>query len=242
MRKLIAVLGITGAIAGCGSSSSSKPGTATPVTQAGGHPAGTRFVSSVDNPWFPLKPGTTLIYRGVKDGKPSRDVVTVEHGTTTIDGVPCTIVKDLLYESGKLEERTTDWYAQDTAGNVWYFGEETAELYPDGRVKNTSGTWRSGVKGALAGIYLPANPRVGQTGRQEYYKGQAEDHYRVKSVSTQVKTPGAASADAVLTEEWTPLEPGVIDHKYYVRGVGTALEQTVKGGVERNTLISVRRG
>jgi hypothetical protein len=247
MRKLTALLGITGAIAGCGSSSSPKPAANTTAAQANttaaqamGHPAGTRFASSVDNPWFPLKPGTTLVYRGVKDGKPSRDVVTVEHATRTIEGVRCTVVKDLLYESGKLEERTTDWYAQDVAGNVWYFGEETAELYPDGRVKSTSGTWLSGVKGAQAGIYLPANPRVGQTGRQEYYKGQAEDHYRVKSLTTAVRTPGASSSRALLTEEWTPLEPGVIDHKYYVRGVGTALEQTVKGGVERNTLVSVR--
>jgi hypothetical protein len=239
VKRLFALLGITGAIAGCGSSSGSKPAANTPVTQAMGHPAGTRFVSSVDNPWFPLKPGTTLVYRGVKDGKPSRDVVTVEHATRTIEGVRCTVVTDLLYESGKLEERTTDWYAQDTAGNVWYFGEQTAELYPDGRVKNTSGTWQSGVKGAQAGIYLPANPRVGQTGRQEYYKGEAEDHFQVLRLEASVKVPFIVTKRALLTKEWTPLEPGVLDHKYYVRGVGTVLEQSVKGPVERNLLVSV---
>jgi hypothetical protein len=199
-------------------------------------------VNRVDNPWFPLKPGTTLVYRGVKDGKPSRDVFTVKRTSKTIDGVRCTVVHDILYLSGKLEERTTDWYAQDAAGNVWYFGEQTAELDASGRVKSIAGTWRAGVKGAQAGIYLPGNPRVGQTGRQEYYRGQAEDHYRVKTLSARVKTPGASSPRALLTEEWTPLEPGVIDHKYYVRGVGTALEQTIKGGDERNTLVSVRHG
>jgi hypothetical protein len=250
VRKLCALVGIAGAIAGCGSSgpkrAAQNPGKVTPgATQlvshaGGGHPRAVRFVAAVTNPWFPLEPGTTLAYRGVKDGKPSRDVFTVEHAKQAIDGVRCTVVNDVLYLSGKLEERTTDWYAQDAAGNVWYFGERTAELDASGRVKSTAGTWRAGVNGAQAGIYLPGNPRVGQSGRQEYYRGQAEDHYRVKSLSTRVTTPGASSARALLTEEWTPLEPGVLDHKYYVRGVGTALEQTVKGGDERNTLISVR--
>jgi hypothetical protein len=228
MKKLIAVLSSAAALAGCGSGSSAH------------HTA--HFVSTVDNPWFPLKPGTTLVYRGVKDGKPSRDIVTVSSGTRTIQGVPCTVVTDLLYESGKLEERTTDWYAQDSAGAVWYFGERTAELHPDGSVKSTAGTWQAGVRGAQAGIYMPASPRVGQTGRQEYFKGQAEDHFRVKSLSKRVRTSGGSSSSALLTEEWTPLEPGVLDHKYYVRGIGTVLEQTVKGGVERNTLVSVRHG
>jgi len=233
MKKGIALLGVLAVICGCGTSNSKH---------AAGHPANVRYVAGVDNPWYPLEPGTTLIYRGVKDGKPSRDVLTVEHATKVIDGVRCQVVKDLLYLRGKLEERTTDWYAQDTKGNVWYFGEETAELDPHGRVKNISGTWKAGVNGARAGIYFPVNPRAGQGGRQEYYKGQAEDHYRVRSVTAHVRTPGASSAQAVLTEEWTPLEPGVLDHKYYVRGIGTVLEQTVKGGDERNTLVAVRRG
>jgi hypothetical protein len=237
MKKLIAVLTLVAAVAGCGSSSS-KPSSST----ASRSTPPSRFVKLVDNPWFPLQRGTTFRYRGVKDGKPSRDVVVVESGTKTIEGVPCTVVTDLLYLSGKLEERTTDWYAQDAGGNVWYYGERTAELDAQGHVKSTAGSWQSGVNGAQAGIYMPAQPRVGQSGRQEYYKGQAEDHYRVKSLAARVRTPGASSAGALLTEEWTPLEPGVLDHKYYVRGIGTVLEQTVKGGNERNTLVSVRHG
>src|SRR5207248_11247378 len=116
-------------------------------------------------------------------------------------------------------------------GNVWYFGEATAELDPRGRVKSTEGTWQAGVHGARAGIYMPAHPRVGQSGRQEYYKGQAEDHFRVLSVGQRL-----------LTQEWTALEPGVIDHKLYARGVGTVREETVKGGNERNVLVSVVSG
>jgi hypothetical protein len=188
-----------------------------------------------------LKPGTQFVYRGVKDGKRSRDVVTVTRRTKTIQGAPCTVVHDFLYLRGRLEERTTDWYAQDRAGNVWYFGERTAELDRHGRVRSRAGSWQAGVHGAKAGIYMPAHPRVGQTGRQEYLRGQAEDHYRVKSLSARVSTPAASSRHALLTEEWTPLEPGVLDHKYYVRGIGTVHEQTVKGGDERNTLVSVRR-
>ena len=226
MRKAMAALGLVAIlVAGCGSGSSR-----------------TRFSARIDNPWFPLRPGTTLIYRGVKDGKPSRDVVTVSRGSTVIDGVPSATVKDDLYLKGKLEERTTDWYAQDSAGNVWYFGEATAELNPNGSVKNTSGSWRAGRDGARAGIYMPANPHLGQSGLQEYYRGQAEDHYRVKDLAATVRTPAASSARALLTEEWTPLEPGVLDHKLYVRGIGTVLEQTVRGGDERNTLVSIRQG
>jgi hypothetical protein len=234
VSKAIALLGIAGLIAS---------GTVLAAPSAGkpsGHPRNVRFAPRVSNPWYPLTPGTTLVYRGVKDGRPSRDVVTVRHARKLIDGVRCTVVKDLLYLSGTLEERTTDWYAQDTAGNVWYFGERTAELDRRGHVRSTAGTWQAGVNGARAGIYMPAHPRVGQTGRQEYYKGQAEDHFRVKSLSARVTTPAASSSHALLTEEWTPLEPGVLDHKYYVRGIGTVLEQTVKGGDERNTLVSFR--
>lgn len=198
------------------------------------------FASLVDNPWFPLRPGTTYVYRGVKDGQPSRDVFTVSAATKTIQGVRCTVVRDRLYLRGRLHERTEDWYAQDEAGNVWYFGEATAELNPNGRVKSTEGSWKSGVDGARAGIFMPAHPHPGQTGRQEYYKGHAEDHFRVLSLAAEVHTPAASSGHALLTREWTPLEPGAIDHKLYVKGIGTVLEQAVKGGDERNSLVSRR--
>src|SRR5918911_2614791 len=132
------------------------------------------FVRHVTNPWFPLRPGTTYVYRGVKDGERARDVVTVTHRTKVIQGVRTTAVRDLLYLRGKVEERTTDWYAQDKRGNVWYFGEDTAELDRRGRVKTREGTWLSGRDGARAGIFMPAHPRAGQTGRQEYLRGHAE--------------------------------------------------------------------
>jgi hypothetical protein len=221
---LAATLGATAVARGSQTASTSNPG---------------GFSARVDNPWFPLEPGTTYRYTGIKEGQPSREVVVVTHQTRTIEGAPCIAVDDRLYVRGKLFERTTDWYTQDRQGNVWYFGERTAELDRSGRVTSTEGTWLAGVNGAKPGIYMPAHPRVGQTGRQEYYKGHAEDHFRVAAVLHTV-TPGAANA--VLTEEWTPLEPGALDTKLYVRGIGTVTELAVKGGKERNQLVSVTRG
>ena len=204
-------------------------------------PSPSDFSARVDNPWFPLIAGTTYVYRGVKDGHPSRDVVTVTHRVKTIDGVPCVVIQDRLYLSGSLEERTTEWYSQDKQGNVWYFGEDTAELARDGHVTSTSGSWRAGVDGARPGVYMFAHPRVGQAAQQEYYKGEAQDRFKVLSLHTAVRVPYTSSAKALLTEEWTPLEPGVRDHKLYVRGIGTVLEQTVKGGDERAALVSLHR-
>jgi hypothetical protein len=199
------------------------------------------FVGRVDNPWFPLVPGTTFVYRGVKDGKSARDVVTVTHATKTIQGVHCTAVRDRLYLAGRLEERTTDWYAQDRRGNVWYFGEATAELDRAGHVTSTEGSWLAGRDGAQAGIFMTARPMVGQSRRQEYYKRYAEDHFAVVSLRARVSVPYTSSNRALLTKEWTPLEPGTLDHKYYVRGIGNVKEVTVKGPLERSELVSVQR-
>jgi hypothetical protein len=199
------------------------------------------FVARVDNPWFPLLPGTTFVYRGVKDGKTARDVVTVTHATKTIQGVRSTAVADRLYLAGRLEERTTDWYAQDRRGNVWYFGEATAELDRAGHVTSTEGSWLAGRNGAKAGIYMTARPTVGQSRLQEYYKGHAEDHFAVVSLRARVSVPYTTSNRALLTKEWTPLEPGTLDHKYYVRGIGNVKEVTVKGPLERSELVSVQR-
>ena len=220
------------AVLGVGPSAS---GTTPPVPKAAD------FSPRIDNPWFPLLAGSTYVYRGVKDGQASREVLTVTRQVKTIDGARCAVVQDPLYLSGSLEERTTEWYSQDKQGNVWYFGENTAELAKDGHVTSTSGTWRAGVDGARPGVYMFAQPKVGQTAQQEFYKGQAQDHFRVLSLRTSVSVPYISTRKAMLTQEWTPLEPGVLDHKLYVRGIGTVLEQTVKGGDERAALVSLTK-
>ena len=213
-------------VAGCGSSSPQRSG----------------FSANVTNAWFPLHPGSVYRYRGIKDGEPSREVMTVTHRTRTIDGARCVVVSDLLYLRGRLEERTRDYYTQDADGNVWYFGEDTAELDANGRVKTREGTWQAGVDEAKPGIFMYAQPRIGQSARQEFLKGQAEDHFEVLLRGVTATVPFKRFDGAMLTKEWTPLEPGVIDHKYYFRGIGTVLEQTVKGGDERNELVSFSRG
>jgi hypothetical protein len=201
--------------------------------------SGRSFDARVDNPWFPLEPGTTYVYSGSKDGKPARDVVAVTHRTERIDGARCVVVHDRLYLRGRLAERTTDYYAQDRHGTVWYFGEQTAELDAHGRVTSTEGTWRAGVDGARAGIYMPAHPRVGERHRQELYRGHAEDRFQVVSRNARVAVPYGTFAHALRTEEWTPLEPGVLDAKYYVRGIGQVAERTLRGGSERAVLVDV---
>ncbi len=226
IRALAAGLLVTTAVA---------PATAAPGPNA---PSPSAFARSVTNPWFPLRVGSTFVYTGVKDGKPSRDVVHVTSTTKIIQGVRCTAVSDRLFLAGKLEERTTDWYAQDKVGTVWYFGENTAELDARGHVTSTEGTWSAGTDGASAGVFMPAHPRVGQRFRQEYLKGQAEDHFQVLSLAATVKTPTVTSEKALLTKEWTPLEPGVVDHKLYVKGVGLVDERTIRGGDERDSLVS----
>lgn len=201
------------------------------AASASAHAAQPTFVRHVTNPWFPLEPGTVFTYTGEKDGGHGRDVVTVTRATKVIRGVRCTAVSDRLYVRGHLAERTTDWYAQDARGTVWYFGEETAELNAAGKVTSREGTWQAGVHGARAGIFMPAQPKLGQSFRQEFLRGHAEDHFAVIRLSGR----------SLVTKEWTPLEPDTLDHKVYERGTGLVEEETVKGGDERWTLADVRR-
>jgi hypothetical protein len=196
--------------------------------------------ATVDNAWFPLKPGTTFVYRGTKNGRASRDTVTVLRTTREIRGVACRVVHDRVFVNGALAEDTFDWYAQDKAANVWYFGEATKEL-ERGKVTSREGSWEAGRNGAKPGIVMQAHPRVGVSYEQEHYKGQAEDHAKVLSLSASVAVPYGSYGHAQLTKEWTPLEPNVVDHKYYVRGIGLVKEASARGPHESAVLVRVTR-
>ena len=200
------------------------------------------FVRRVDNPWFPLAPGSKYTYRGVKEGTPMVDLLRVTHRTKTILGVRTTVVHDEVLMRGRPEEVTNDFYAQDSRGNVWYFGENTKELDRHGHVTTREGSFRAGEDGARAGLFFPAHPKPGVSARQEFYKGHAEDHFKVLDGSASVSVPYTSTHHSVRTKEWTPLEPKVLDNKYYVRGVGTVREIAVKGPVERLELVSFTRG
>jgi hypothetical protein len=187
------------------------------------------FVSAVDNPYFPLVPGTVLIYEGSSDGE--REVITIHvtHETKQILGVTCIVVRDTVKVSGELKEDTFDWYAQDVDGNVWYMGEDTKE-YESGKVSSTEGSWEAGVDGALPGVIMPAHPEVGLAYTQEHYAGEAEDKGKVVASGESVTVPFGSFDRVVVTEDWTPLEPAVREHKSYAPGVGVVYEEIVKGG------------
>jgi hypothetical protein len=198
-----------------------------------------RHTANVTNPWFPLPVGTTSVYAGTKDGESAIDIVTNSRATRVIDGVRTRVVEDRLFLSGKLEERTSDYYAQDRCGNVWYFGEDTAELDSHGRVIDTSGSFHAGIDGAQPGVFMQARPQLGRRFRQEWYAGEAEDTFKVIDLSTPITVPFGSFKHALRTEETTTLEPGVVDNKYYVRGIGEVLEKSVKGGQEALVLVEV---
>jgi hypothetical protein len=195
--------------------------------------------ATVTNPWFPLIPGTVFTSRGSKDGQAAVDRFTISDRTKVIAGVTTRVVEDRLTLDGILHERTTDYYAQDQAGNVWYLGEDTAELDANGNVLNRDGTWHAGVDGAVPGIYMEAEPVLGHAYRQEFYPGQAEDHFEVISLTSTVHVPYGVFENALRTKEWTPLEPDVLDNKFYVRGVGQVREVAVKGAKEVLSLVKV---
>lgn len=205
------------------------------------HPAidSTSFSANVDNPLFPLTPGTTLVYTGTKDGKKALDLTTTTLRTAVIDGVTTRVVEDRLYLNNVLEERTSDYYAQDSCGNVWYFGEDTAELDKHGNVVSTEGSFHAGVGGAQPGVFMEAQPTVGRKFRQEWYAGHAEDTFAVISLSSAVTVPAGSFAHALRTKETTALEPDVLDNKYYVEGIGEVKEVAVKGPREKLELVEV---
>jgi hypothetical protein len=200
------------------------------------------FARHVTNPWFPLKPGSEWRYRGAKEHTPMIDQVRVTDRTKTILGVRTTVVHDVVSMHGRPEEVTNDFYTQDRRGNVWYFGENTKELDRNGNVKSREGSFLAGLKGARAGLFFPAHPRPGVTARQEFFKGHAEDHFKVLSRDARVSVPAVSTNRAVRTKEWTPLEPKTLDNKYYVRGMGTVREIAVKGPQERLELVSFKEG
>jgi hypothetical protein len=197
------------------------------------------FVPRIDNPYWPMAPGTRWVYREFDFERAQRVTVTVLERTRDIQGISATVVHDVVTERGELIENTFDWYAQDVCGNVWYLGENTKE-YEDGEVVSTAGSWEHGVDGALAGVIVPADPQVGLTYRQEYYAGEAEDAATVLSLDEQAQAPFGHFDNVLLTKDYTPIEPRVLEYKLYAQGVGPVLVVGVSGGSDREELLRFR--
>lgn len=186
------------------------------------------FTTRITNPWLPLRPGTIRRYSGIRDGAPTEHVVTVTRRTRTVMGVRCVVVEDVVMQSQSLVEKTADWYAQDASGNVWYFGERTAE-YANGVVTTTAGTWEAGVDRALPGIVMPAKPRIGQTFQQEYRPGVALDRATVVALDGVARARGQTFTHLLVTFDENPLDPSKKEHKYFARGIGLVYA-VLKGG------------
>jgi hypothetical protein len=201
------------------------------------------FTTGIDNPWWPMAPGSRWVYRETdSEGANQRVVVTVTDRTKTIaNGVEARVVHDVVTEDGEPVEVTDDWYAQDQDGNIWYLGEETTE-YEDGKPVSQEGSFEAGVDGAEAGIVMPAQPEVGMTYRQEYYAGEAEDEGAIVSLDEQAEVPAGHFEPVLMTNDTNPLEPKVNEFKFFARGVGPVLAVSVSGGSDREELLSYRAG
>ena len=235
VRLAVPVLVVTLALAGCGAGE--------PVIDPGDggnysvrlDPAD--FVATIDNPWLPFTPGSRWVYQA---GEGERNEVVVTDQTRTVMGIRATVVRDTETHDGALVEDTFDWYAQDRSGNVWYLGEATRAVR-NGEL-SSAGSWEAGVDGALPGIIMKADPRVGDAYRQEYYRGHAEDMGKVVRTGASASVPFRSPEGLLVTQDWTPLEPKVVEEKFYARGIGLVLETTVRGGSDRNELVSYQPG
>jgi hypothetical protein len=244
---VVALLAV--AVSGCGSSKGDHGASATSTSPRPSQLApihgryapvisAANFVTTVDNPYWPLRPGTHFHFEGTRGTTPQTDDEVVTHQTRRILGIPATVVSDVVSEHGRPVERTLDFYAQDKHGNVWYLGEDSFEL-SHGHFVRASDSWRSAVDGAKPGIIMPAHPRLGDTYRQEYYPpGEALDEARVLGYRGPVSVPYGTFKRALVTSEYSPLEPQT-EQKEYVAGVGEIREHVVKGHREEFRLVTV---
>jgi hypothetical protein len=234
------------ALTAVGGAASAQPGAGCPLPQGSDRvrhdPAD--YTTRITNPWWPMRPGSRWVYRETApDGTRQKVVVTVLARTKLIaNGVRARVVRDVVTEDGEPVEVTDDWYAQDRCGNVWYLGEDTAE-YENGKVVSREGSFEAGVDGAQAGVIVPARPRPGLRYRQEYYAGHAEDRAEVFSLREQVEVPVGhfRRGRVLMTRDLNPLEPKILEYKFYVRGLGPVLAVGVSGGADREELVRYTR-
>jgi hypothetical protein len=262
LTPLAAAVAFSLAAAGCAAGRTSAPPAATSTAQpsvaatssstgtpAASHlPVGSEtvtldpadFSADITHPLWPMKPRTRWTYREVEtDGTVTDGVVIATTKTQKLaSGITGRVVRDTARQGGKIVEDTIDWYAQDSAGNVWYLGEQTAE-FENGKVVSRHGSWEGGANKAQPGIILPAHPEVGQRYRQEYLKGEAEDNAQVLATDELVQVPAGRYKHALLTKDTSTIEPNVVEYKLYAPGVGPALALSISGGSSREELTKI---
>jgi hypothetical protein len=249
-RALPLILAATIVCAGCTSTApapESTPAAGTPST-ASALPTGAEpvnldpadFSADITHPYWPMKPGTRWTYRDVDEKGEVQDVVVVATTETKklANGITARVVRDTVRNKGEVVEDTLDWYAQDSAGNVWYMGEDTAE-FENGKIVSRKGSFEAGANGALPGIIVPAQPQVGQKYRQEYLRGEAEDNGEVLGLNQLVEVPTGRYSNALLTRDTTTLDPDVVEYKLYAPGIGPVLVVDISGGAAREALVKI---
>jgi hypothetical protein len=197
------------------------------------------FVPQIDNPYFPLTPGTTFIYEGQTAQGFEHVEFAVTHNTRVILGVTCVEVHDTVTTDGQLTEDTLDWFAQDRDGNVWYFGENTHEL-EDGLITTIDGTFMAGVNGDKPGIIMKARPAIGDFYRQEFSLDNAEDFAETLSLTETVVVPAGTFHNCLKSQETTPLETDLLEDKFFAPSVGNVLTLDARTG-DRVELVQIRQ-
>ncbi|GAA1056950.1 hypothetical protein GCM10017608_10340 [Agromyces luteolus] len=249
IATIAAVTAVAAAATGCSAGSvdagagSGAGGSASSGLPVGDQPVDldpARFSPDIDNPYWPMTPGTRWTYR--EAGADGTDLVVTVIATSQTkriaNGITARVVRDTVRDGADIIEDTFDWYAQDDAGAVWYLGEETAE-FEDGAITSRSGSFEAGVDGALPGILIPADPQPGMAYRQEYYRGEAEDNGEVLSVHAKAEAPIGAFDDVLLTWDTITIEPDVAELKFYAPGVGPVLALDASGGAGREELVRI---
>jgi hypothetical protein len=200
------------------------------------------FTVDITNRWWPMAVGDRWVYEESdgEGGVAKVEVTVLDRTKTVAAGVEGRVVHDILTEDGEIIEDTLDYYAQDADGNIWYLGEKTDE-YENGQVTTTEGSWEAGVDGGQAGIAVPGDPRAGTGYRQEYLAGQAEDEGFVLSTDEQVQVPTGLYEGTLMTRDTTPLEPELVELKFYAPGVGPVMEVPVSGESGRTVLVETTR-
>lgn len=227
-----------------GCNESTTPNLSAPSdTQSGALKASTlpdhNFVPRSDNTYFPLVPGATFHYRArTADGVETEDF-TVTSATKRIQGITTRVIEDVVRLNGSITEHTFDWFAQDQqTGDVWYFGEDSQQIL-NGQVIGTEGSWEAGRNGAQAGIIMEGHPKVGDTYREEFAPGVAEDMARVLTLDARAQVPYGNFRGCLKTDNFTPLDPNLHEEKVYCPDVGLVLETNVSGRKEPNELVSI---
>ena len=198
------------------------------------------FTVDIDNPYWPMRPGTTWHYVETGGGERAQVTTTVTRKTKVVNGITARVVHDVVRSGGEIVENTRDWYAQDSGGSIWYLGE-LSKAYENGHVVSTEGSWTYGKDGAQAGVIVPAAPQVGCGYREEFRAGEAEDQAAVLSLSEAMRTPTGFHRKMLHTSNTTPLEPDVLENKFYARGIGPVLELDLSPELGRAVLVRVTR-